>query len=203
VLAHYRPGIDACDVLARMGLTERGYFVVSAHREENVDYADNFRSLLASLNAIAAKYGKRLIVSTHPRTRKRLEALGPVELSPLIELMKPLGFFDYIKLQVHAACVISDSGTLTEESSILGFPGIMIRQAHERPEGMDEGTVIMSGLAPQRVLEAIEVNSAHFAASPRPFNLITDYDTENVSRKVVRIILSYTDYVNRTVWRKF
>jgi UDP-N-acetylglucosamine 2-epimerase (non-hydrolysing) len=203
VLAHYRPGIEACDVLVRMGLTERGYFVVSAHREENVDYADNFRSLLDSLNAIAEKYGKRLIVSTHPRTRKRLEALGPVDLSPLIELMKPLGFFDYVKLQMHAACVISDSGTLTEESSILGFPGIMIRQAHERPEGMDEGTVIMSGLEPERVLDAIEVNSAHFAASPRPFKLITDYDTENVSRKVVRVILSYTDYVNRTVWRKF
>jgi len=202
VLTHYRPGIDASDVLARMGLAERGYFVVSAHREENVDYDANFRALLASLDAIAGRHGKRLIVSTHPRTRKRLEALGSVELSPLIELMKPLGFFDYIKLQMHAACVISDSGTLTEEASLLGFPGIMIRQAHERPEGMDEGTVIMCGLEPARVLEAIDVNTAHFSGGARPFKLIGDYDTDNVAQKVLRVILSYTDYVNRTVWRK-
>jgi len=201
VLTHYRPGIDASDVLTRMGLADRGYFVVSAHREENVDYEANFRMLLASLNAIAERYGKRLIVSTHPRTRKRLEALGTIELSPLIELMKPLGFFDYVKLEMHAACVISDSGTLTEEASLLGFPGIMIRQAHERPEGMDEGTVIMCGLEPDRVLDAIAVNDTHFASGARP-KLIADYDTDNVSRKVLRIILSYTDYVNRTVWRK-
>jgi len=202
VLEHYRPGIDASDVLVRMGLAERDFFVVSAHREENVDYEDNLRMLLGSLNAIAAKYGKRLIVSTHPRTRKRLEALGAVEHSALIELMKPLGFFDYVKLQAHAWCVLSDSGTLTEEASILGFPGVMIRQAHERPEGMDEASVIMSGLTPERVLDAIALNIAHHGAGPRTFRLLPDYDTANVSRKVVRIILSYTDYVNRTVWRK-
>ena len=202
VLEHYRPGIDASDVLVRMGLAERDFFVVSAHREENVDYEDNLRMLLDSLDAIAAKYGKRLIVSTHPRTRKRLEALGAVEHSALIELMKPLGFFDYIKLQAHALCVLSDSGTLTEEASILGFPGVMIRQAHERPEGMDEASVIMSGLTPERVLDAIALNIAHHGVGPRTFQLIPDYDTTNVSRKVVRIILSYTDYVNRTVWHK-
>jgi UDP-N-acetylglucosamine 2-epimerase len=202
VLAHYRPQIEGSDVLARMGLAARDYFVVSAHREENVDYADNCAALLDTLNAIADKHGRRLIVSTHPRTRKRFEALGQVELSPLVELMKPLGFFDYVHLQEHAYCVISDSGTLTEESSILGFPGVMIRQAHERPEGMDEGTVIMSGLARGRVLDAIDVSVAHYAGGGRPFRLIADYDTDNVSRKVLRIILSYTDYVNRTVWRK-
>jgi UDP-N-acetylglucosamine 2-epimerase (non-hydrolysing) len=202
VLEHYRPGIDASDVLVRMGLAERDFFVVSAHREENVDYEDNLRMLLASLNAIAEKYGKRLIVSTHPRTRQRLEALGAVEHSALIELIKPLGFFDYVKLQAHACCVLSDSGTLTEEASILGFPGVMIRQAHERPEGMDEASVILSGLKPERVLDAIALNIEHHGASPREGRLIPDYDTDNVSRKVVRIILSYTDYVNRTVWHK-
>jgi UDP-N-acetylglucosamine 2-epimerase (non-hydrolysing) len=202
VLEHYRPGINASDVLVRMGLAERDFFVVSAHREENVDYEDNLRMLLASLNAIAEKYGKRLIVSTHPRTRQRLKALGAVEHSALIELMKPLGFFDYVKLQAHACCVLSDSGTLTEEASILGFPGVMIRQAHERPEGMDEASVILSGLKPERVLDAIALNIEHHGASPREGRLIPDYDTDNVSRKVVRIILSYTDYVNRTVWHK-
>lgn len=202
VLAHYRSGIEASDVLARMGLAERDYFVVSAHREENVDYEESFRLLLGSLDAVATKYGKRLIVSTHPRTRARLEALGPMQRSPLIELAKPLGFFDYVKLQKSAMCVISDSGTLTEECSILGVPGVMIRQAHERPEGMDEAAVIMSGLAPERVLQAIEVNAAHFAAGSPSFKLVGDYDVDDVSRKVLRIILSYTDYVNRTVWRK-
>ena len=202
VLAHYRSGIEASDVLPRMGLAERDYFVVSAHREENVDYEESFRLLLGSLDAVAAKYGKRLIVSTHPRTRARLEALGPMQRSPLIELASPLGFFDYVKLQKSAMCVISDSGTLTEECSILGVPGVMIRQAHERPEGMDEAAVIMSGLAPERVLQAIEVNAAHFAVGSPPFRLVGDYDVDDVSRKVLRIILSYTDYVNRTVWRK-
>lgn len=202
VLDYYRPGIDACDVLERMNLIGREYFVVSAHREEKVDYEDNLRLPIASLNAIATRYDKRVIVSTHPRTRNRLAALGDVNLSPLIEMVAPLGFFDYIRLQKYAVCVLSDSGTLTEESSILGFPGVMIRQAHERPEGMDEATVIMSGLAPARVLEAIEINRAHYAATPRPIRTVDGYETDNVSRKVLRIILSYTDYVNRTVWRK-
>jgi UDP-N-acetylglucosamine 2-epimerase (non-hydrolysing) len=202
VLEHYRPGIDASDVLARMGLAERDYFVVSAHREENVDDEDNLRGLLASLEAVAAAYRKRLIVSTHPRTRKRLEARGTAGLSSLVELAKPLGFFDYVKLQSHALCVLSDSGTLTEEASLLGFPGVMIRQAHERPEGMDEATVIMSGLDPRRVLDAVALNLAHHAADAAPSRVVPDYDTDDVSRKVVRIIVSYTDYVNRTVWHK-
>ena len=199
VLGHYRPGIDASDVLSRMGLAEHDYFVVSAHREENVDEEPNLRGLLASLDAVAAAYGKRLIVSTHPRTRKRLQAHGAVQLSPLVELMKPLGFFDYVKLQSKASCVLSDSGTLTEEASLLGFPAVMIRQAHERPEGMDEATVVMSGLDPQRVLDAVALSIAHRDA---PARVVPDYDTDDVSRKVVRIIMSYTDYVNRTVWRR-
>ena len=202
VLEHYRPGIEGSDVLDRMGLAEHDYFVASLHREENVDYEHNFQHLLQALNAIARKYGKRLIVSTHPRTRKRLEALGTVELSPAIELMKPLGFFDYVKLQTHALCVLSDSGTLTEEASILGFPGVMVRQAHERPEGMDEASVIMSGVDPERILQAIATNIEHHAGRRHAFRTVPDYDVLDVSRKVLRIILSYTDYINRTVWHK-
>jgi len=200
VLAHYRPGIEASDVLARMGLAPRGYFVVSAHREENVDDARNFGSLLATLNALAARHAKRIVFSTHTRTRKRLEAAGDVAASPLIEFVKPLGFFDYIRLQTDALCVLSDSGTLTEESSLIGFPGVMIREAHERPEGMDEGTVIMAGLEPDAVLAAVDVCIAH-AAGGRPSRLVPDYDAGAVSRKVLRILLSYTGYVKRTVWR--
>jgi UDP-N-acetylglucosamine 2-epimerase len=202
VLEHYRPGIEGSDVLDRMGLAEHDYFVASLHREENVDYEHNFQNLLQALNAIARKYGKRLIVSTHPRTRKRLEALGTVELSPAIELMKPLGFFDYVKLQTHALCVLSDSGTLTEEASILGFPGVMVRQAHERPEGMDEAAVIMSGVDPERILQAVATNIEHHAGRRHAFRTVPDYDVLDVSRKVLRIILSYTDYINRTVWHK-
>lgn len=202
VLAHYRPGIEGSDVLARMKLAPNDYFVVSLHREENVDYEGNFQNLLQALNAIARTYGKRLIVSTHPRTRKRLEALGQVDLDTRIEMMKPLGFFDYVHLQSRALCVVSDSGTLTEEASILGFPGVMVRQAHERPEGMDEGTVIMSGVDPERILQAIATNIEHFRARRPAFRTVPDYDVDDVSRKVLRIILSYTDYVNRTVWHK-
>ncbi|MDO8597053.1 MAG: UDP-N-acetylglucosamine 2-epimerase (non-hydrolyzing) [Sulfuricaulis sp.] len=203
VLQHYLPKIEASKALRQLGVKTGDYFVVSAHREENVDSEVNFRDLLETLNAVAGKYRKKIIVSTHPRTRKRLEPFATRRLSPQIEFLKPLGFFDYVKLQMHAKCVISDSGTLTEESSILGFPGVMIRQAHERPEGMDEGTVIMCGLNAAGVLDAIKVSIAHYAGSARPFRLIADYDVDNVSRKVLRIILSYTDYVNRTVWRKF
>ncbi|MCC6532425.1 MAG: UDP-N-acetylglucosamine 2-epimerase (non-hydrolyzing) [Burkholderiales bacterium] len=202
VLQYYRPGIERSDVLARMALAEHDYFVVSAHREENVDDEASFRALLATLNAIAARYGKRLIVSTHPRTRKRLEGIGTVELSSLIELVRPLGFFDYVKLQMHSRCVLSDSGTLTEEASLLAIPAVMLRQAHERPEGMDEASVIMSGLDAPRVLQAIEINLAHHDAKQRPFHVPADYDVDNVSKKVLRIILSYTDYVNRTVWHR-
>jgi UDP-N-acetylglucosamine 2-epimerase (non-hydrolysing) len=202
VLQHYMPKIKASTALRRLGVKAGGYFVVSAHREENVDDPTNLNELLATLNAMAKQYRKKIIVSTHPRTRERLEALGTRQMSPQIEFLKPLGFFDYVKLQMNASCVLSDSGTLTEESSILGFPGVMIRQTHERPEGMDEGTAIMAGVRSDAVLQAIDVSIAHYKKNARPFKLVADYDTENVSRKVLRIIMSYTDYVNRTVWFK-
>ena len=200
VLRYYMPKIMASNVLDRLKLKAGEYFVVSAHREENVDSPQNFSDLLSTLNAIARKYRRKIIVSTHPRTRKKLSALDAKNASGQIEFLKPLGFLDYIQLQMSARCVISDSGTLTEESSILGFPAIMIRQAHERPEGMDEATVIMAGLKAPAVIDAIEVSVAHFKGNGRPFKLVPDYDADNVSRKVLRIILSYTDYINRTVW---
>jgi UDP-N-acetylglucosamine 2-epimerase (non-hydrolysing) len=202
VLQHYMPKITASTALRRLGVEEGKYFVVSAHREENVDDKANLKALLGTLNALAKKYKYKIIVSTHPRTRQRLAALDTKHLSPQIEFLKPLGFFDYVKLQMSAACVLSDSGTLTEESSILGFPGVMIRQAHERPEGVDEGTAIMGGIKADHVLHAVEVSMAHYKGAKRPFKLVADYETDNVSRKVLRIIMSYTDYVNRTVWFK-
>jgi UDP-N-acetylglucosamine 2-epimerase (non-hydrolysing) len=202
VLAHHRAQIEASKVLTQLKLAPRGYFVVSAHREENVDSEANFRDLLDSLDAVSRKYRRRVIVSTHPRTRKRLDTLKRGALPEKVDFLKPLGFFEYMKLQTHAYCVLSDSGTLTEESSLLAFPAVMLREAHERPEGMDEATVIMSGVKPARVIEAIDVSVAHYARSKRPFKAVADYDADNVSRKVLRIILSYTDYVNRTVWFK-
>jgi UDP-N-acetylglucosamine 2-epimerase (non-hydrolysing) len=201
VLEHYASGIAGSAVLGELGLSPREYFVISAHREENIDSEVNFRNFLETLNAVAAKYQQPLIVSTHPRTRKRLEAtLGTTAPDPLIRFLKPLGFLDYVQLQQQARCVISDSGTLTEESSICNFPGVMIRQAHERPEGMDEGTVIMAGLTPTRVLDAVHLAMDQAAGAERPFRLVEDYETRNVSQKVVRIIFSYVDYVNRVVW---
>ena len=202
VLEHYRPKIDTSDVLERLQVKPEGYFVVSAHREENVDSESIFDDLLKSLNSIAKKYDKPVIVSTHPRTRKRLEEHGDFKSDGLIRFLKPLGFFDYIKLQMKAFCVISDSGTITEESSILNFPAVTIRQAHERPEGMDEGTLIMCGLRSDRVIESIDIVTAHYSKNKRQFKLVQDYDTNNVSKKVLRIIMSYTDYINRTVWFK-
>lgn len=202
VLSYYRPQIEASDILDRLQLKTGRYFVVSAHREENIDSDTNFSDLMASLKAIAGKYDLPLIVSTHPRTRKRMESLEVGKLDQRIHFLKPLGFLDYVKLQMHARCVISDSGTITEESSILSFPAVTIRQAHERPEGMDEGTLIMCGLKAETVIESIGVATAHYAKKDRPFNIVSDYDTENVSQKVLRIIMSYTDYVNRTVWQK-
>lgn len=202
VLDYFSPQIEQSGVLADLSLQEGGYFVVSSHREENVDSEANFADFLYSLNAIAAKYGKRVIVSTHPRTMKRLSESNYIEMNDLVEFIKPLGLFDYIKLQTKAFCVISDSGTITEESSILGFPAITIRQAHERPEGMDEGTLIMSGLKSDRVIQAIDAVRHHYTESNRPFKIISDYDINNVSMKVVNIILSYIDYINRTVWFK-
>jgi UDP-N-acetylglucosamine 2-epimerase (non-hydrolysing) len=203
VLQYYLPQIEASDVLSRLGLTPGEYFVVSAHREENVDSPVNFSDLLETLRALADQYGKPVVVSTHPRIRKKLDAQDYPELPESVRFLKPFGFFDYVKLQQNAFCVLSDSGTLTEESSILGFPAVMLREAHERPEGMDETVLIMCGLKPGQVNDAINVAVAHSKTSDRPFRLVPDYDTDNVSRKVLRLILSYVDYVNRTVWHKF
>lgn len=202
VLQYHREEIERNDVLEKEGLTKGEYFIVSTHREENVDSEKNFSDLLASLNAIVEKYHKKVIVSTHPRTRKKLEAIGFVNSNPMIEFMKPFGFMEYVKLQQNAFCVISDSGTITEESSILHFPAITIRQAHERPEGMDEGTLIMTGLSAERILDSIDVVTSQYKESKDVVHSIPDYAADNVSKKVVRIILSYTDYVNRTVWHK-
>ena len=201
ILNFYKSEISESQVLKNLELKKDNYFIVSIHREENVDYKNNLENLLHSLNAVAEKHQLPVIVSTHPRTKNRIEQLdGGLKVNPLINFIKPIGFFDYIKLQQESKCVISDSGTITEESSILGFPAIMIRKAHERPEGMDEGTLIMSGLEKERVLETINVmvsQNKRFTS-----NIIKDYDVENVSIKVTRIILSYIDYVNRTVWKK-
>ena len=202
VLNYHRPQIEASDVLDRLGLKVRGFFVVSAHREENVDSPRNFKNFLDTLRSIRDYYRLRVIVSTHPRTRKKMEALDIEGLGANIEFMKPLGFLDYIKLQINAYCVVSDSGTITEESSILGFPAITIRQAHERPEGMDEGILIMAGLEKESVLNAIDIVTAQAKESPNGFRIVPDYDADNVSKKVVRIIVSYIDYINRTVWSK-
>ncbi len=202
IIAHYMPAIEKSDVLDRLGLKAEEFFLVSMHREENVDSDNNFAELLASLNAIAKKYGKPIIISTHPRIRNRLEERSRGELAKELQFLKPLGFLNYVKLQTQAFCVISDSGTITEESSILNFPAITIRDAHERPEGMDEGTLIMSGLRAERVLQSIEIVTSQHSNSKRQFKLVGDYDTESVSKKVVRIIMSYTDYVNRVVWNK-
>ncbi len=201
VLTHHRKQIDASDVLDRLGLRIREYFLVSAHREENVDSEVNFADLLGSLSAIAEHHRQPVIVSTHPRTRKRLDEFGG-KLDTRIQFLKPLGFPDYIKLEMNAACVVSDSGTITEESSILGFPAVTIRQAHERPEGMDEGTLIMCGLKAATVLDAIAVVMSQRRDSEFRSRIVPDYDVDNISAKVLRIILSYTDYVNRSVWKK-
>ena len=202
VLAYHKTAIDECDILEKENLRSGEYFIVSTHREENVDSEKNFHDLLESLNAITEKYNKKIIVSTHPRTRKKLEGMGFVNSNPLVEFMKPFGFIEYVKLQQEAFCVISDSGTITEESSILHFPAITVRQAHERPEGMDEGTLIMTGLNKDRILDAIDVVTSQYASGKDAIHSIPDYSPDNVSKKVVRIILSYTDYVNRTVWHK-
>lgn len=202
VLNFYQMDIEKSDVLKRMQLKPKEYFVVSAHREENIDSDTNFRDFLDALKAIAEKYNKTIIVSTHPRTRKRMESLGVSGLDKRIHFLKPLGFLDYVKLQMNAFCVVSDSGTITEESSILNFPAVTIRQAHERPEGMDEGTLIMCGLKSADVLQAIDVVAEQTSAKQRIFNLVADYNADHVSKKVLRIMMSYTAYVNRTVWHK-
>jgi UDP-N-acetylglucosamine 2-epimerase (non-hydrolysing) len=202
VLDYYMPRIQASDVLIREGLAEDKFFIVSAHREENVDTPENLHDLLASLRALADTYQYPIIVSTHPRTRKRLEALGESLDHPLLRFVKPFGLLDYIKLQMSAFCVLSDSGTITEEASLLNLPAVTLRNAHERPEGMDEGTLIMSGLKMERVLDAVRVVTSQHDRDKRVIPIVKDYQGGPVSKQVVRIVLSYTDYINRTVWSK-
>ena len=201
VLHHYLPKIEKSDVLERLGLTAGDYFVVSAHREENVDNPSNFRNLIDALNRVATTYEKRIIFSAHPRTRKKLDA-NEVQFHPLVELMKPVGFSDFVKLQKSAFVVLSDSGTISEESSILNFRAVNIRQAHERPEAMEEASVIMAGVSPDRIFQAVSVIANQHVGSERLLRPVGDYSMPNVSEKVVRIVLSYTDYVNRVVWSK-
>jgi UDP-N-acetylglucosamine 2-epimerase (non-hydrolysing) len=202
VLHHYKAKIEASDVLERLGLKEHQYFIVSAHREENINSDQNFLDLVEMLNAVAEKYKYPVIVSTHPRTRKRIEELK-VEFHPLIKLLKPLGFSDYNKLQLSAKAALSDSGTINEESSILNFPALNLRQAHERPEGMEEAAVMMVGLTAERVLQGLDILDHQPRGEERLLRLVADYSMPNVSEKVVRIVLSYTDYVNRVVWKNF
>lgn len=202
VLDYYMPRIEASDVLAREGLVQGRFFLVSTHREENVDTPDNLRDLLDTLRALADHYAFPVIVSTHPRTRKRLEALGENLEHPLIRFVKPYGLLDYIKLQMAAFCVLSDSGTITEEASLLNLPAVTLRNAHERPEGMDEGTLIMSGLKRTEVLDAVKVITSQHERTRRVIPVVPDYKAGPVSKQVVRVVLSYTDYINRTVWRK-
>lgn len=202
VLEYYMPKIQASDVLLRMRLEREGYFIVSAHREENVDSEENLRDLLETLNSLAQAYDVPVIVSTHPRTRKRLDALLGAEVDARILFMKPFGFCDYIRLQMESLCVISDSGTITEEASLLNLPAITIRNAHERPEGMDAGTLIMAGLKRDRVLDAVRITVEQHDRQKSAVCPVLDYENSSVSKQVLRIVESYTDYVNRTVWRK-
>ncbi len=202
VLDHYMPKIQKSDVLPRMGLTAGKFFIVSAHREENVDTPQNMRDLIETLNALAASYDCPVIVSTHPRTQKRLDTMELGQLDPHIQFLKPFGFCDYIKLQMDALCVVSDSGTITEEASLLNLPAITIRNAHERPEGMDVGTLIMSGLKKARVLDAVRVIISQYDKTQRVMQPVQDYEAGPVSKQVLRVVLSYVDYVNRTVWSK-
>ena len=202
VLAANMKKIKSSDILAREGLKPRSYIVMSIHREENVDSPKNFSDLLESIDELSKKYNMPIIISTHPRTRKKLEDIGYQNENPLVRFSKPYGFHEYNNLQMNAFCVISDSGTIAEEGSILNLPAVTIRQAHERPEGMDETTVIMSGLNKTRVIHAVEVATAHNSQDIRAIKPVKDYEADNVSKKVLRIILSYVDYVNRTVWHK-
>ncbi len=201
VLNHYMPQIKTSDVLKRLGLNVSEYFLVSAHREENIDSEKNFAKLTQVLNAVAGDHGMPVVVSTHPRTKKRLDATG-AQFHPLVRMMKPLGFHDYVKLQMQARAVLSDSGTITEESSILNFPALNLRETHERPEGMEEAAVMMVGLEVERVRQGLAILATQPRGSDRCLRMVADYSVPNVSDKVVRIIHSYTDYVNRVVWQK-
>jgi UDP-N-acetylglucosamine 2-epimerase (non-hydrolysing) len=198
VLEKNKESIENSKVLEELGLKAKEYFVLSTHREENLDDPKNLDLLVESINGVAEEYKMPIIFSTHPRTQKKIDA-GDIKFNPLVKIMKPLGFADYITLQKNAFCVISDSGTITEESSLLGFPAITVRQAHERPEGMDEGTVIMSNLDKESVLDSIKVVTEQNVR----MNVVEDYDNDILASKIVRIILSYTGYINRTVWKKY
>lgn len=202
VLHYYRPKIDASTVLERLHLTPGEYFVVSSHREENVDSPVLFDRLVTVLNGLAERYGLRVIVSTHPRTRKRIETTG-VTLDRRVELLKPLAFTEYVRLQLDARAVLSDSGTITEESSILNFPALNIREAHERPEGMEEGAVMLTGMDPATIFRGLDILEHQPRGEQRLLRPVADYQAPNVSEKVARIVLSYTGYVRRTVWREY
>ncbi len=202
VLHHYKDKIDASDVLQRLDLQQHDYFVISAHREENIESDQHFSKLVHILNTLAEVYKKRIIVSTHPRTRNRVQEMG-ISFADEVELLKPLGFSDYVHLQQNAYAVLSDSGTINEESSILNFPALNIREAHERPEGMEEAAVIMTGLEPDRVLQGLKILENQPRGQERLLRLVADYSMPNVSEKVVRIMVSYTDYVQRTVWKAY
>ncbi len=202
VLHHYKDKIDASDVLQRLDLQQQDYFVISAHREENIESDQHFSKLIHILNTLAEVYKKRIIVSTHPRTRNRVQEMG-ISFADEVELLKPLGFSDYVHLQQNAYAVLSDSGTINEESSILNFPALNIREAHERPEGMEEAAVIMTGLEPDRVLQGLKILENQPRGQERLLRLVGDYSMPNVSEKVIRIIVSYTDYVQRTVWKAY
>ena len=194
--------INSSDILDREGLQPKNYILMSVHREENVDSPSNFNNLLESVDALTDKYAMPIVISTHPRTRKKLDEVGYQHRNPLIRFSKPYGFHDYNNLQMNAFCVISDSGTIAEEGSILNLPAVTIRQAHERPEGMDETTVIMSGLSKARVIDSVEIATSHNSELGRTIKPVKDYEADNVSKKVLRIIVSYIDYVNRSVWKK-
>ena len=202
VLDHYMKDIDQSDALERLKLSSKKYFIVSAHREENVDSPQNLKDMVLTLNSIAEKYNLPIIVSTHPRTKDRLSNLDVENINPLIHFLKPFGFCDYIKLQKEALCVISDSGTITEEASILNLPAITIRNAHERPEGMDVGTLIMSGLTQDRVLDSIRIILSQHNDKNRVISPVPDYEVKSVSKQILRVVISYIGYVNRTVWSK-
>ncbi len=202
VLNYYLPKIQASDAVRRLGLSVGQFFVVSAHREENIESDQSFSKLVDVLNSLAKDYGLPVVVSTHPRTQKRVDATG-VKFNPLVRLMKPLGFHDYVNLQMNAKAVLSDSGTINEESSILNFPALNLREAHERPEGMEEAVVIMVGLEVERVRQGLSIVLQQTRGMVRDFRLVADYSMPNVSDKVVRILHSYTDYVNRVVWKKY
>jgi len=202
VLHHYMPQIKNSDVIGRLELKEKQFFVVSAHREENIESDKNFFKLVDVLNSLASEYGMPIMVSTHPRTKNRIDK-SDVEFHSLVSLLKPLGFHDYVNLQINARAVLSDSGTINEESSILNFPALNLREAHERPEGMEEAAVMMVGLEKDRIHQAIQILDTQPRGEIRSLRLVDDYSMPNVSEKVIRIILSYTDYVNRVVWKKY